>query len=292
MALVRQYSTLLTTSLFWGVSPAIIKLVANKFNYPLSIACSITSSAFLINYIILLYDNSLKWDKTYLLYGFLTAITHTVGAGIIITTVVSKLDLAVVSITIGSAPLLTYLAAYQLKYEQFLSRKMCGVIIGFIAIVALFYTDIDFVSSEWKWLLVALFCPILFTANNIFIRQWSLHHDNTKLLVFYTLGCGSIILLLLCWMYNSPTPFGYSYSHQIIGMLILLGFFDVFARVLFAYLIKTVNLSFATQAPYIAVIIGVLAGIFIHEEVYKSALWISMCLMVAALYLIRPIKQD
>lgn len=196
-----------------------------------------------------------------------------------------KLPVGVLSITLGSVPILTYALSCLLGIDQLGRWRVLGVLMGFVAIAVLFVPDASLKGVHW--LILPLIASVCYTVENIYVDIRIPHHyDLTELLSVASLIAA---VMVMPFIYYLDAFYAVRFPLDRIDFAILATILvTAMAYAIYLYLIKVAGAVFASMASYIITLSGVYWGILIFSEQHSLWVWASLALMLVGMFLVTP----
>jgi drug/metabolite transporter (DMT)-like permease len=281
----RHFTYFMLLGLFWGISPAFYKHLSN-INMHWSHTIFITG----IGVGLLMWGlgawNSGTWklDGAILRYGAGCAFLMNVpfALNLFLARYVPPTEL---SIVITTSPFFSYLLALVTGWELATPRRLLAIAVGFASTLILIVTRDGMMEGQISWWLVAsLLVPILYTVYNAYAgRAWPQHADTTKVGAAESLASGLFAVPFLFLF--APTAGEASASFEQYWIFVPLVLMWVVERIAYFTLIRDKGAVYTVQATYVSTPAAVvIAGIF-FGGVQDIWLWISLMLLMVALYL-------
>lgn len=199
-----------------------------------------------------------------------------------------SLNAGILSITISTVPMLTYLVMWLGRFEDFELRRFSGIILGMLAIVLLVVPDQPFMSSDAGfWILVVLVCALCYALENVFIGEGLGDSISVRELLAGSNTIAALILLpilaVMDLQFDRVWLFGQT-GLAIFGIALS----STLAYMMFFYCIRISGPVFASQCAYVVTISGVLWGIALFAERHSLWTWAAVVAMLVGLFLVTP----
>ncbi len=221
-------------------------------------------------------------------YYTVLAILGIVAPNLLYFSAAPHLSAGVLSITVSTVPMMTYILAWSLKFEPLLVKRVLGIILGMVAIMLLAIPEKGLGSADSGfWTLVILLCAVCYSIENIYISEGiDPGIDVRELLagsnVIAAVGLVPVMLL------QGHTVTG-QWMMSAAGWAILgISISSTLAYMMFFYTIKVAGPVFASQCAYIVTLSGVFWGIMVLSETHSVWVWVSVATMMAGLVLVNP----
>ena len=201
------------------------------------------------------------------------------------------LSAGILSITISTVPMFTYLIMWLMKFESAKGSRIAGIVLGMIAIVFLVVPDQGLASSDASlWIIAVLICALLYAIEATYIDEGVDEQIDVRELLCGSNIIASVLLVPLVVLTKQNVPISWWLSESAIAVACI-ALFSATAYTLFFYSIKLAGSVFASQCAYIVTISGVLWGILIFNESHSFWVWISVAVMLAGLSLVSPMTK-
>jgi drug/metabolite transporter (DMT)-like permease len=281
----RHFIYFLALGLFWGMSPALYKHLS-AINMPLSHTIAITG----------LGVGVILWTMVFAKRGtfFIPWKLHRYGAGcaflmnmpfalnLYLAQHVPPTELAVI---ITTSPFFNYLVALATGWEETNRRKLIAIGFGFASTAVLILSREGMLQGQGSWWLLAAFgIPILYCAYNSFAaKAWPEDSDSLQLGTVESVWSGLFILPFVFLF----APIGAEGQPPLSGYWILGGviLMWVIERIAYFVLIREKGAVYTVQATYVATPTAVILAILFFGGGNDVWLWISLVLLMIALYL-------
>ncbi len=281
----RHFSYFMLLGLFWGISPSVYKHLAN-INMPVSHTIFVTG----IGVGALMWGISAWNNKTWKLnavvlkYGAACAFLMNVPFAINLY-LASHVPPTELSIIITTSPFFSYLLALVTGWEAATRRRLLAIGAGFTSTLVLILSRNGMLQGQISWWLVAsLLVPILYTLYNAYAgRAWPKDADTTEVGAAESLFSGlfavpAIFLLAPFGAETAPPLFGYWIMAPLVIMWVV-------ERVAYFTLIRDKGAVYTVQATYVSTPAAVIIAAVFFGGVQDVWLWVSLTLLMVALYL-------
>ncbi|MDP7064963.1 MAG: DMT family transporter [Arenicellales bacterium] len=279
--------------ILWGLSFSLAKMSTEGGAHPLGINywCCLVGAAVLISGSIIL-RRPLPLRRDVLIVCTVCGVLGSVIPGTAYFYAASRLSPGVLSITIATVPLMTFLAAAILGVERVSTARLLGVFLGILSIGLLIGPSTSLPDrSAVPWVLLAVGSALCYTAENLFVAMRMPTDVNVYTLVGGMFLVATIIMTPLVIITGTfeplPWPWGRS-EWAILGMAAI----TVSAYGMFLYLVIYAGPVFASQTAYVVTLSGVLWGIMIFNDEHSLWVWLSLGVMMLALALVTPRKDN
>ena len=284
-----DFIVLLLLGVFWGLSFSLARMSTETGLHPLAInywTCLI-SVVMLILYC-LIGRQPLPLQKNFILLYIVCGILGSVVPGTLYFYAASHVSAGVLSITIATVPLATFVGAAIFKIEKASLLRVVGVLfgIGSIALLVLPETGMPDPSAA-LWVLIMVVAATCYAIENLVIAARMPPNVNVFVVVTGMLIAATIMLTPILWITDTfawmPWPLDRSG-----WAIVLMAGITATAYGGFYYLVVRAGPVFASQTAYVVTLAGVLWGMLIYGEAHSTWVWASLVVMIIALSLVRP----
>jgi len=290
---VTAWVLLLVMGVMWGLTFSLAKIAADGGGHPLGINYweSLIGAVFLI-VLIVASGNKLPLRRENIVLYLACGMLGSVIPGTLYFYAIAHVSPGVLSITVATVPLLTFVAAVFFGIEKIQVGRVLGVVFGVLSIILLVGPESSLPDrSAVPWVLAALVAAFCYAGENMVVAIQAPSGANAL-----TVTCGIFIaasLIMTPAVFATDTfvpliwPWG-PVEWAIVGMAIT----SVIAYCLFIYLIVHAGPVFASQTAYVVTISGVFWGVIIFDEQHSAWIWASLVVMMVALTLVTPRKSE
>jgi drug/metabolite transporter (DMT)-like permease len=281
----RHFSYFMLLGLFWGISPSLYKHLAN-INMPLSHTIMVTGLGVgvLMWGISAWINRSWKLSRVVLKYGAACAFLMNVpfAINLFLAAYVPPTEL---SIIITTSPFFSYLLALVSGWEAATGRRLLAIATGFVSTLVLILSREGMLQGQVSWWLLASFLvPVLYTFYNAYAGHfWPENADTTEVGAAESLFSGlfavpAMLIFAPLGAENSAPLSGYWIMVPLIVMWVV-------ERVTYFTLIRDKGAVYTVQATYVSTPAAVIIAAVFFGGVQDVWLWVSLVLLMAALYL-------
>lgn len=281
----RHFSYFMLLGLFWGISPALYKHLANV-GMPLSHTIFITGIGVggLMWGLSAWKNGTWKMSAPILRYGAACAFLMNVpfAINLYLAAYVPPTEL---SIIITTSPFFSYLLALVTGWEEATKRRLLAIATGFASTLVLILSRDGMLQGQISWWLVAsLSVPILYTLYNAYAgKAWPKDADTTEVGAAESLFSGlfalpAVLLFAPFAAANAPALNAYWIMLPLIVMWVV-------ERVAYFTLIRDKGAVYTVQATYVSTPAAVIIAAVFFGGVQDVWLWVSLALLMVALYL-------
>jgi drug/metabolite transporter (DMT)-like permease len=271
--------------LFWGVSTSLYRYWGEA-GVPAThiIAYSGLGIAIVMGLVARRIEGSFGWSWPIQRYSLICAALMNVPFTWSLT-LARHVPTAELALVFSMAPLISFLVGAVSGRDKLTARRTTAITVGFFASAILIVSRQGMVSGEISWWLLASFInPLLWASYNWFAQvNWP--KSATTLSVGAAESLWSGILVLPFMLYFSP-PWSTSYSgNWAVWSIVAATMMWVVERISFFTLIREKGAAYTSQATYLATPASVLLAMFFFGGGSDHWLWVSLALLMVALYL-------
>lgn len=284
MTTPRHFAYFMALGLFWGVSPSVYKHLS-VIGMPLSHTICVTGLGVgLLMWLLALAEGEGVIPWRIHVYGATCAFLMNVpfAYNLFLAGHVPPTELSVI---ITTSPFFNYLLALATGWEQATPRKLLAIAAGFFSTFVLIITRDGMVTGDASWWLVAaLGVPIGYCIYNSFAARAIPKGATTVQLGAVESVWSGLWMLPVVLVAAPPGAAGQPapWQYWILAAVTLMW---VVERIAYFYLIRAKGAVYTVQATYVSTPAAVLiAGIF-FGGVLDLWLWVSLALLMVALYL-------
>lgn len=281
----RHFSYFILLGLFWGISPSVYKHLANV-GMPLSHTIFITGMGVgcLMWALSAWKKASWKMPAPILRYGATCAFLMNVpfAINLYLAAYVPPTEL---SIIITTSPFFSYLLALATGWEAASPRRLLAIVAGFFSTLVLILSREGMLQGHISWWLIAsLLVPILYTFYNAYAgKAWPENADTTEVGAAESLFSG--LFALPAVFIFAPLAAANSPALSVYWIMIPLVIMWVVERVAYFTLIRDKGAIYTVQATYVSTPAAVVIAAVFFGGVQDVWLWVSLALLMVALYL-------
>ncbi len=271
--------------LFWGVSPSVYKHLAD-------IAMPVTQTIFwtglgvgiLMLAIELWRSGFASFNRELLVYGAICALLLNIpfGLNLFFAAHVPPTELAII---ITLSPFFNYLLALLTGSEIATPRRLMAILFGFLSTLVLILSREETLSGQVSWWLIAsLSIPLLYMVYGAYNARFAPKRASTVALgAFESLFSAAWVLpVMLVFEFPGGTGQPTLAQHWI---LVAVSFMWVVERLAYFTLIRETGVVYTVQAVYVSTPIAVIISAVLFGGVTDLWLWISLALLMVALWL-------
>jgi drug/metabolite transporter (DMT)-like permease len=281
----RHFTWFLALGMFWGCSPSVYKHLAG-INMPETHTVVVTGLGVgLIMMVAVLWKFGLRGiDRRLIPYGAVCAFLMNIpfAYNLWLAGHVPPTELAII---ITLSPLFNYIAALIFRSEDTSPRRLAAIVFGFLSTVVLIVTrDGAGFGAASLWLIAAIGVPIGYCIYNFYAaRNWPKDADVIQAGASESLWSGVLMLPLLLLLHPpGATDQPHLWQYWILGAVTLMW---VVERVAYFTLINEKGAVYTVQATYVSTPTAVIIAAIFFGGVADIWLWVSLALLMVALYL-------
>ena len=284
-----HFTILILLGVFWGLSFSLARMSTEDAMHPISInywAC-VTSAVGLVVFCALT-GRPIRKEKAFLQLYFICGLLGSVIPGTLYFYAASQVSAGVLSITVATVPLTTFVGAAFFRIEKPSLLRVLGVILGILSIALLVLPETSLPEpSAAFWVFVMVLAAGCYAVENLVIAA-KMPPDADIMSVVCGMFIASLLMLTpIVWLTDAfvmmPWPMtapGWA--------IIAMGLITAIAYGGFYYLVVISGPVFASQCAYLVTLAGVFWGIVIYEESHSAWVWVSLTVMILALVLVQP----
>lgn len=282
---LRHVLYFVSLGLFWGVSPSLYSYWGGA-GVPAThiIFYSGAGIALVMGLVARRLEGAFGWTWPIQRYALICAALMNVPFTWSLT-LARHVPTAELALIFSLSPLVSFLVGVVSGRDVLTARRTLGITMGFLASAILIVSRDGMVSGEVSWWLIAAFInPVLWSCYNWFAQvNWP--KGATTLSVGAAESLWSSILVMPFMLYFSP-PWATAYTGSwAVWSLVAATAMWVAERVSFFTLIRERGAAYTSQAIYLATPAAVLIAMFLFGGAGDHWLWVSLALLMLALYL-------
>lgn len=286
MSAVRQILFVLGLGTFWGASPALNKALGLA---GVPVTHILVASGLGVGPGLML----LQWLSGGRLRVSWPVVVYGLGCGVLINipwtislAAIRHMPVALSAVMVSTTPLWTYAFALSLGRDTFSPLRLLALVTGLASSAAVILTRPGASLAAFDiWVLATLSLPLLYAAYNVFTSAaWPKGMDPLTAGVAESFAAGLLGLPFLLY-FNPPT--GQAFDVPTLGYLLLLAvtLMWVLERVCYFRMIERFGPVTTVQAVYVSTPASVLLGLLMFRESADAWLWLSLALLMLALWL-------
>jgi drug/metabolite transporter (DMT)-like permease len=198
----------------------------------------------------------------------------------------------VLSITVATVPILTYVLSSVLKIDVLSPKRVAGILLGLLAVALLIGPEASLPDRAMvPWVLAAVLASTFYACENIFIAQRRPPGTDAVALVCGMSLMAALILAPIVAATGTFVSLGFPWG-PVEWSIVAMAMISVTAYALFIALIKMSGPVFASQSAYTVTISGVFWGMAIFGEQHSFWFWTALAVMLAGLALVTPRRNS
>ena len=230
----------------------------------------------------------LPLQRNFIFLYFVCGILGSVVPGTLYFYAASHVSAGVLSITIATVPLATFVGAALFKIEKASLLRVLGVLFGIGSIALLVLPDTSMPDpSAALWVLVMVIAAACYAIENLVIAARMPPNVNVFVVVTGMLIAATIMLTPILWITDTFTWISWPLDRSGWAIIIMAGI-TASAYGGFYFLVVRAGPVFASQCAYVVTLAGVLWGMLIYGEAHSTWVWASLVVMIIALSLVKP----
>lgn len=284
-----SFAGLLFFGASWGLTLPLTKVAVSTGYQPIGIIFwQFVFSVILIGPMLYFRNLPVPVDGRHLRYYLAIAFIGTLIPNSFSFLAAANLPAGVMSVAIATVPIFSLAIALGAGNEKFRVKRVFGILVGVTALLLIALPEAS-LPKETKagWLLVALVAPFCYGIEGNFVASKAPRDTHPMAVLFAASLIGAFIAAPAAWFtgnwINLVAPwtvqdwaiFGSSVAHAVAysGYMWLVGFAGV---------------VFTAQIAYIVTLSGIGMAMAFLGETYSGWIWMSVMLMILALFLVQP----
>lgn len=290
---IWNFTILILLGIFWGLSFSLARMSTEGDFHPLAInywMCIV--SAICLGFFCFITRKRIPLTKHYLGLYVLCGLLGSVIPGTLYFYAASEVSAGVLSITVATVPLTTFVGAIILRIERPSISRILGVVLGIISIAFLVMPSTSLPKpSAAFWVLIMVLAAGCYALENLVIAIKTPKNSDVFAVVTGMLTCATIMLTPIVWWTDAFSMLPWPLTRP--GWAIIaMGAITAGAYAGFFYLVMRTGPVFASQCAYLVTLAGVLWGIIIYDESHSIWVWFSLVIMIGALALVQPREEN
>jgi drug/metabolite transporter (DMT)-like permease len=291
LRLVLGPLALLGMGTIWGLGFALAKLAGENGAHPIGLVLweTIGSGALLL-LVCMALGRYPRRQWTYLRYYLVNGLLGFAIPGPLLFWTAPHLPVAVLTMMIPMAPLLTYVLILTMRTERFDAWRALGVLLGFVG-VGLIVLPKESLPEPGLigWVLLGLAAACFYALQNLYIALRSppdadVLTQTTGMLILGGLSAVPMAVALDGFLWP---VFPMTIAIKAAAAMLVI---NAAMMLIFVWVVRTIGPVFASQTANVIVLAGVFWGWFIFGEILSPWVWGAICAMGAgvALVTLRP----
>ena len=291
LRLVLGLVALLTMGTIWGLGFSLAKLAGQNGAHPVGLLLweTIGSGALLLA-ICAVLGRFPRRQWTYLRYYLVNGLLGFCIPGPLLLWIAPHLPVAVLTLMIPMAPLLTYVLILAMRKERFDGWRALGVVLGIVGVGLIVLPEGSLPEPGLVgWVLLGLAAACFYALQNVYIAMHSPPDADVLTQTTGMLIVGGLTAIPLAMGLDGflwpvfPMTIAVKAAS---GMLVI----NAAMMLIFVWVVRTIGPVFASQTANVIVLAGVFWGWFMFDEVLSQWIWGAILAMAAgvALVTLRP----
>jgi drug/metabolite transporter (DMT)-like permease len=272
----------------WGAVPALARFAVTGGIAPMGYVFWVAVGAGIFCWILCAVRGVMpQFSGPHIRYYLLSGCSRFVLAGFIMYTVLQNIPAGIVSILLGTAPLMTFVASVTLRHQKFSLRRGIGTVIGLVGILLVFVPATG-VSAPLSlgWLALGLVTPLIYAYSNITIDRSRPEGDDSMALTAGIFTLSALIALIMSlatgqfhalWDVEPGLPEMAMFAHAAILSMCFFGLYE---------LIRRTDATFGAQSTYVTTLTGILYGMALLGEQPGLLVWAAAALVLGGVGLV------
>lgn len=278
---------LLSMGTLWGLSFALAKLATQMGAHPVGLVLWETlGSGMLLLIVCMLNGRYPRVQGRYVLYYLVAGLLGVAVPGSILFWIAPHLPVAILTLMIPMAPLLTYAMALVARLERFEAGRAAGVALGMLAIAFMVLPEGNSLTPDMAgWVVLGLAASFFYALQNLYIARFSPPGaDALSQTTGMLLAAGLAMIPLAAAINGFVAPAVPLTAVTLCAAAILV--INAAMMLIFVWTIRDIGPVFASQAANVIVFAGILWGWLIFSETLSSRVWAGSLAMLAGMALV------
>ena len=290
---IIAWVAMLIIGIFWGGTIPLTKIAVSTGYQPLGlIVWQLIIGIIILGSFLLAKGWRLKLTREKLVFYGLLSIFGTLLPNGFSYVASAQLPAGVMAIAIATVPMFTLAMALGLRLEQFSSKRVLGVMIGFAAMVMIAAPQSSLPDpSKAIFVLVALIAPFCYGIETNLIAAKTPEKTDPVSTLFMASVLGLVIVMPLAWGAGQWVDITQGWDVPIYA-LIAASIIHSITYVGYIWLIGFGGPVFGVQVAYPVTISGVVLSILFLSEGYSAWIWGALALVILGLMLVQPKLED
>lgn len=273
----------------WGAAPSFARIAVTSGIGPMGYVFWLGVAASAISWILATIRGVRpRFSLPLLRYYLLSGCTRILLAGFVMYTALQHVPAGMVSIVMGTSPLLTFLAQVALGFERFTLVRGAGVLLGLAGILAMFGPGLLAAGHDvpLHWLAIAFITPLTYAMSNIVIDRTRPAGVDSLAMTAGMFALVAVLALPLSlalgqfhplWIHVPGIPEAAMFAHAAIVAICFFGLYE---------LIRRTDATFGSQSIYVTTLTGILFGMALLGERPGVAVWIAAACILGGVVLV------
>jgi drug/metabolite transporter (DMT)-like permease len=273
----------------WGLSFSLARLAATRGAHPLGIAFWESAIAGLLLICLVVYRRiPLPITTSLVLLHTTTGLVGCVIPSAAFFYAAAHVPAGVLSITVGTVPIITFLAAAFVGLEKFAIGRVFGVVLGMLAVVLLVAPEGSLPDPvQVPWVFLGFASAACYAALSLILALTAPPGTNSLMLTCGMFVAASLLMVPILYATGSFVPFGWPWG-IVEWSLFGLGVVNAVAYSLFFVLVDRAGPVFSSFTANMVTLFGVFWGILIFSEQNSIWVWLSFATIMVALAMVAP----
>lgn len=284
---------LLVTGFVWGVTFSLAKMATETGAHPLGISWwqSLIGTGVLITYCIV-FRQSISLKPRNLLFYLACALLGSAVPNSLYFFAAPHVSAGVLSITVATVPIMTYLAAVVLKLERAMIRRIFGVAFGLVAVLLIVSPE-DALANPGSvvWVFATIIAAACYASENMVIAFFMPSELNSITVLTGMFVFASSMMAPVVFYTDSFVVPAWPFT-VVEWSVVALALISVVAYGCFIHLITIAGPVFASQMAYVVTLSGVFWGMLIYSEQHSHWIWAALAVMMIGLFLVTPKAKE
>lgn len=276
----------------WGLTPSLARLSAGVISNPLGLAIWVNGVTGLICLGFASFQGklpSLRWSDVQ--FFMLWAVISGILGRFTTLWVAGYVEASALAVIATLQSFIVFAFAAITRLEKATLRRVLGLTLGMIGVLAVLWTRLDGSETQTMWLGIALLLPI------IYALEWAVLATKRPVRIDIVAAIGimmtlsTVLLIPIVLLSGEMIPFSAQMGK--LGFLVLLmSIVLIGTQVLSLHLIMTAGPVFASQSAYAMTVAGVVWGMLLLDEALSVIAWLAFVVVLIGLYLVGPKNDD
>ena len=166
------YLMILIAGLLWGATFSLTLIATADGAHPLALVSWQILLTAVVFYVVCLACKIPAFKIRHLRHYLFIAIIGITAPILFYYTAAPHLSAGILSITVATVPMFTYLIMLLLRYESMLVKRMLGILLGIVAVILLAVPDQGLSSDDASWwILLVVLCSWFYAMENVYISK-------------------------------------------------------------------------------------------------------------------------
>jgi drug/metabolite transporter (DMT)-like permease len=273
----------------WGLSFSLARIAATGGAHPLGIAFWECSIAGLLLVCLIAYRRiPLPVTTRLIRLHVTTGLVGMVIPGAAFFYAAAHVPAGVLSITVGTVPIMTFVAAAFVGLEKPAPGRVFGVVLGTLAVVLLVAPEGSLPDpTQVPWMFLGFVAAACYAALSLVLALKAPPGASSLMLTCGMFIAASLLMVPILYVTGSFVPFGWPWG-IVEWSLLGLGAVNAVAYTLYFTLVDRAGPVFGSFTANMVTLFGVLWGIVIFSEQNSIWVWLSFATIMTALAMVAP----